>query len=405
MAGRSGTRIGDQLARSTRTPSAKAPSALVSASHFTVPGYAAAGHLTALGTRAHAYDGLERFTTARESGKTLATQAYDASARRVHEDDRSGSPSVTRRFVRPDFEWDATRRLGRIHASLGGAGVVTQVEFCDPPPATSLDPEATDRNTELALAGPFRKFDGVRRSSSGSFLVHGGGRWHDAAGPVAERHARARGGRGEEQMPCTVLVANDRDDVRALVRDEIADVGVTVVEAADGEEAWALFRRERPRVVITALRMPRIDGLELLRRIRSVSDVSVMVLTAFGDVPTAVATMQAGAADFCLFPDALGGLQERLLRLDNRRPTRGSVAARSKVTKLRVQEQRRQCRELETVLCECGGNLASSARRLELSRGAVFYRAQKFGMLVRVDPYAAGARARSAEGKPDGSTR
>lgn len=200
-------------------------------------------------------------------------------------------------------------------------------------------------------------------------------------------------------MPCTVLVADDREDVRALVRDEITGTGVAVVEAADGEDAWAHFRRERPQVVITDLRMPRVDGLELLRRIRSVSDVPVMLLTAFGDVPTAVVAMKAGATEFFLFPDALGGLQERVLRLADRRRVPGRVAARSNVTELREQEQKRQCRELETVLRECGGNLASVARRLELSRSAVFYRVQKFGMLAQADTNAAGARARSAEGE------
>jgi DNA-binding NtrC family response regulator len=200
-------------------------------------------------------------------------------------------------------------------------------------------------------------------------------------------------------MPCTVLVADDREDVRALVRDELADAGMTVVEAADGEEAWTHFRREHPQVVVTDLRMPRVDGLELLRRIRGISDVPVMLLTARGDVPTAVAAMKAGAAEFLLFPDALGGLHERVLWLADRRRTRGGVAARSKVTKLREQEQRRQCLELETVLRECGGNLASVARRLDLSRGAVFYRAQKFGMLAQADTNAAGVRARSAKGE------
>lgn len=182
-------------------------------------------------------------------------------------------------------------------------------------------------------------------------------------------------------MRCTALVADDREDVRALVKDAIADDEMSVIEACDGAEAWERFQGDGPQVVITDLRMPHVDGLELLRRIRRVSSVPVLLLTAFGDIPTAVAAMKAGATEFLLFPDALGPLRERIATLVAQAGSSVRTGDRSLVGKLRQREQRRQRRELEIVLRECGGNLALVSRRLELSRSAVFYRARKFGML------------------------
>ncbi|CAG0957100.1 partial Protein RhsD, partial [Burkholderiales bacterium] len=139
-------------------PHAPVSVALAGGGSAVTPGYDSAGNLTALGTRSYSYDGLGRMTSAREAGKTLSSHGYDASDRRVREDDRSGSRTVTRHFVRPDFEWDATRGLGKIHLSLGGTNVATQVEPCDPPaamasvaPATRRDPEPASRDTGLAL--------------------------------------------------------------------------------------------------------------------------------------------------------------------------------------------------------------------------------------------------------------
>jgi len=72
-------------------------------------------------------------------------------------------------------------------------------------------------------------------------------------------------------MPVTIVVADDDLEYREIVRallEPMSDTMAIVGEAADGEAALALVRRERPDIVITDLVMPRRDGIELTRRIR-----------------------------------------------------------------------------------------------------------------------------------------
>jgi DNA-binding NtrC family response regulator len=108
---------------------------------------------------------------------------------------------------------------------------------------------------------------------------------------------------------------------RELVAGDLAEAGFRVVEAENGLEGWRQFRRNQPDLVVTDLRMPGADGIELLRRIRGVSSVPVILLTACGDVPTAVAAIKGGAEEFLTFPDDLDRVVDRAHEL-----TRGAVA-------------------------------------------------------------------------------
>jgi DNA-binding NtrC family response regulator len=117
-------------------------------------------------------------------------------------------------------------------------------------------------------------------------------------------------------MAPTILVADDQSATRAHLAGRLADAGFAVVEARDGMEAWEQFVKHEPDVVLTDLRMPRCDGLELLERVRAQSAVPVIILTAYGDVPTAVRAMKRGAEEFLSF-DGLDVRQlvERIHRL------------------------------------------------------------------------------------------
>src|SRR5262245_17046805 len=102
-------------------------------------------------------------------------------------------------------------------------------------------------------------------------------------------------------MAPTILVADDQSSTRSHLAARLADAGFSVVEASDGEEAWEQFREHDPDLVLSDLRMPRCDGLELLERVRAQSAVPVILLTAYGDVPTAVRAMKRGAEEFLSF--------------------------------------------------------------------------------------------------------
>ena len=100
-----------------------------------------------------------------------------------------------------------------------------------------------------------------------------------------------------------VLVADDESSARSglatLLRDEVFDVWL----AEDGYKAITRIQEEAPDVLITDLRMPGLDGIELLRRAREVdSKIIVVLVTAYADVETAVRAMQEGAEHYLTKP-------------------------------------------------------------------------------------------------------
>jgi DNA-binding NtrC family response regulator len=104
-------------------------------------------------------------------------------------------------------------------------------------------------------------------------------------------------------MRGTVLVADDQPRARQALANELRDAGFDVCEAENGTQAWERFRGRSPDVVITDLVMPRSDGLDLLSRIRAVSEVPVILFTAHGTAQAATAAFKGGADDFVCSPD------------------------------------------------------------------------------------------------------
>ncbi|MBX7246323.1 MAG: sigma-54 dependent transcriptional regulator [Candidatus Sumerlaeaceae bacterium] len=106
-------------------------------------------------------------------------------------------------------------------------------------------------------------------------------------------------GRTEPQ----ILIAEDEDRLRRLMEMLLAGKGYGLTLARDGAEAWRHFQAGPFDLVITDIRMPEMDGMELLRRIKERSaETPVMVITAFGSIESAVEAMQAGAIDYATKP-------------------------------------------------------------------------------------------------------
>ncbi len=114
-----------------------------------------------------------------------------------------------------------------------------------------------------------------------------------------------------------VLVVEDRDALRTMLRLALEAHGHTVVEARDQPDADAVLAARRPDVVITDLRLPAGDGLGVLRAVKAVdASVPVVVMTAYGGIQDAVAAMRDGALDFLakpVDPDHLALVVERAL--------------------------------------------------------------------------------------------
>jgi two-component system response regulator (stage 0 sporulation protein F) len=100
-----------------------------------------------------------------------------------------------------------------------------------------------------------------------------------------------------------MLIVDDEAPVREVLRDYFVEQGYTVVDAADGEAALAVFARERPDVVLLDVRMPGLDGLQVLKRLReSDPDVAVIMVTANDDAAVARETLSVGAFDYVAKP-------------------------------------------------------------------------------------------------------
>ena len=103
-------------------------------------------------------------------------------------------------------------------------------------------------------------------------------------------------------MSNRILVVDDDVSLRRVMRLQLEEAGYQVSVASDGEEAWSMLRESEPQLVITDLRMP-TTGLELLSRITQAGlRTTVIVVTAFGTVETAVEAMKLGAYDYVTKP-------------------------------------------------------------------------------------------------------
>jgi two-component system response regulator GlrR len=100
-----------------------------------------------------------------------------------------------------------------------------------------------------------------------------------------------------------ILVVDDDPDLLALIGMRLSSAGYTVAQAASGVEALAVFRAERPRAVVTDLRMDGMDGHALFERLHAEApSVPVIILTAHGTIPDAVAATQRGVFSFLTKP-------------------------------------------------------------------------------------------------------
>jgi DNA-binding NtrC family response regulator len=114
-----------------------------------------------------------------------------------------------------------------------------------------------------------------------------------------------------------ILLVEDKDSLRTMLRHALEGQGLSVVEARDEQEASSALQTARPGVVLSDLRLPNGDGFGVLRAAKELDpELQVIVMTAFGSIQDAVAAMKEGALDFLakpVDPDHLLLLVERAL--------------------------------------------------------------------------------------------
>jgi len=124
----------------------------------------------------------------------------------------------------------------------------------------------------------------------------------------------------------TILVCDDEPDIRELLCELLGRTGYAVLEAADGQEALRTLYGSSPDLVLLDVSMPNLDGWGTLERIREVSDVPVIMLTARAEELERVRGLKGGADDYVTKPfgrqELLARVQALLRRTTTREPTR-----------------------------------------------------------------------------------
>jgi two-component system response regulator MprA len=122
-----------------------------------------------------------------------------------------------------------------------------------------------------------------------------------------------------------VLVVEDDTDIAGVLRRSLDKEGYDVRVAGDGEDALEQAGNFEPDAVVLDLGLPRLDGVEVCRRLREEGDVPILILTARDALDSRVQGLDSGADDYLVKPFERDELLARMRALLRRRPPRGSA--------------------------------------------------------------------------------
>ena len=123
----------------------------------------------------------------------------------------------------------------------------------------------------------------------------------------------------------TILVVDDEENTREGLSKILEKEGYNVEMAANGKEAMALLKRQGFDLVITDMRMPLMDGLEVLREIKKMDEgIGVIMITAFGEVESYLEAMNMGAFEYINKPVRVNELKRVITKVLEGRRKRAS---------------------------------------------------------------------------------
>lgn len=194
-------------------------------------------------------------------------------------------------------------------------------------------------------------------------------RRHDEASPSGRR--------------IRVLVVEDPRDGEGELGARLVQAGFAVRVCADGPGGLYAFVRELPDLIVARDRLGGIDGFELIRRVREISDVAVVLVASEPSLASRERALRLGVDRFLVRTlhredDLVQAVVElaRSLRPPRRSSERLTAAHVRRAARSELQA------ELERLLVECRGNLAEIGRRMGKDRSTIRYHLQRFGMLA-----------------------
>jgi DNA-binding response OmpR family regulator len=129
----------------------------------------------------------------------------------------------------------------------------------------------------------------------------------------------------------TILLVDDEDSIQALLTYPLERDGYRVVQARDGDEALRRFGEETVDLVVLDIMLPRVDGLEVCRRLRAESTVPIIMLTARDDELDKVLGLELGADDYITKPFSIREFRSRVRALLRRAATPHHAGRRDQV--------------------------------------------------------------------------
>jgi DNA-binding response OmpR family regulator len=190
--------------------------------------------------------------------------------------------------------------------------------------------------------------------------------------------------------PSTILLVDDEDSIQTLLTYPLERDGYRVVQARNGEEALRRFAEEKVDLVVLDIMLPRVDGLEVCRRLRMESTVPIIMLTARDDELDKVLGLELGADDYITKPFSIREFRSRVRALLRRAATPYLVGRRDEVIDrhdVRIDVPRRSVEvrgspvqltfvefELLSLLAASPGVVHSRRQLLEKIRGSADYR-------------------------------
>lgn len=116
-----------------------------------------------------------------------------------------------------------------------------------------------------------------------------------------------------------ILLVDDEEGIRKVLGITLLDMGYQVFSAENGKQALELFKKHRPAIVLTDIKMPGMDGIEVLKRIKQESpDTEVIVITGHGDMDLAIKSLKYDATDFITKPINDDELEKALQKSRNK---------------------------------------------------------------------------------------
>jgi CheY-like chemotaxis protein/CRP-like cAMP-binding protein len=165
----------------------------------------------------------------------------------------------------------------------------------------------------LSCLGELRDIAEAKEDPAGVYL---GVEFTESAASQTRMLERFLSEGGEDGVSQKVLIVDDEEEIRELLREFLTGAGYEVVVAGNGEEALEVARRERPHLILLDIRMPELDGVETCVRLKADDEthsIPVIIATAFGD--TLAEALDAGADDFVSKPFQLEEIGLRIKSL------------------------------------------------------------------------------------------